>query len=108
MQFPLFLRRVGSNVQKARWLAGLTQEEAAARSELTYRHFQELERGEVNPTLRTLFQLSQALGRTVAELVDVTPPPKGKPRPRLMDTEAEPPPRGRRPALDRSRPRSRR
>jgi transcriptional regulator with XRE-family HTH domain len=76
VDFSTFLRRVGTNVRKARWLVGLTQQEVAARGGITYRHYQELERGRVNPTLRTVRDLALLLGRTVAELTDVESPPR--------------------------------
>lgn len=96
MEFSSFLRRTGANLRKARWLAGLTQEEVAAQGGITYRHYQELERGRVNPTLRTLFELARLLRYPVAELVNVEPPPK-KPRMPLAVAEASPPKRGRKP-----------
>lgn len=97
MEFSTFLRRTGANIRKARWLAGMTQEEVAGRGGITYRHYQELERGKVNPTLRTLFELARLLGRPVAELVDVEPP-STKPKVPLTDAKAEPPRRGRKPS----------
>jgi transcriptional regulator with XRE-family HTH domain len=94
VEFSTFLRRTGANIRKARWLARMTQEEVAGRGGITYRHYQELERGKVNPTLRTLFELARLLGRPVAELVDVEPP-STKPKVPLSETKAEPPRRGR-------------
>jgi transcriptional regulator with XRE-family HTH domain len=41
------MKRVGANIRKARWLLGWTQEDVAARG-LSYRYFQELERGQRN------------------------------------------------------------
>ena len=81
-------------MRKARWLAGMTLEEAATRSGITYRHYAELERGRVNPTMRTMFELARLLGRPVTELVEV-----GAKRPRvsLADARATPPKRGRKP-----------
>jgi transcriptional regulator with XRE-family HTH domain len=70
MDFERFMRRVGSNVRKARWLAKLTQEQASAEV-LTFRLLGELERGRGNPTLRTLFMLAHRLGVSVRDLVEI-------------------------------------
>lgn len=99
MAFEDFQRRVGERVKKARWITGMTQEDAAAKAGLTYRYYQELERGRVNPTLRTLFSLARAFGRSVSELVEV----EGKKTrgAALADAEATPPKVGRRPKVRR-------
>ena len=47
----------------------MTQEEVAAKG-LSYRYYQELERGQRNPTLRTLADLTEILDTTVAQLVE--------------------------------------
>ena len=93
MRFEVLLRGMGARIRTARWLAGTTQEEVAAESGITFRHYAELERGRVNPTLRTLYELSRILGRTVGELVDVERRRSG--RIDLRDAEASPPKRGR-------------
>lgn len=74
----------------------MTQEDVAARG-LTYRYYQELERGQRNPTLKTLFTLAQILGTTVAALVETEPPTKARARPHLHEVEANPPRKGRKP-----------
>jgi transcriptional regulator with XRE-family HTH domain len=89
--------RVGQNLKKARWLAGLTQEQVEG---ITLRYYQDLERGKRNPTLELLFMLAKQFRVTVADLVDVAgerPSPR-----RLADAQAEPPRTGRKP-----RPRAR-
>jgi transcriptional regulator with XRE-family HTH domain len=97
LTFDTFLRRLGTRVQKARWVTGKTQEEVAWQSGITYRHYQELERGKVNPTARTLYALARVLGRSIAELVDVEPRLRGRSMVSLADVEATPPKRGRKP-----------
>ena len=94
MDDEAFRRRVGENVRKARWLAGLTQEEAATRSRVSYRYYREVETGGRNPSLDLLRAIAEALGVRPSQLVDVE---SGKPPKRLRDLQAEPPPRGRRP-----------
>jgi transcriptional regulator with XRE-family HTH domain len=68
VDFARFRAAVGGNVKRARWLAGLTQEQVEG---VTLRHYQEIERGRKNPTLETLFGLAEQFGVTVADLVNV-------------------------------------
>ncbi|MBX3218933.1 MAG: helix-turn-helix transcriptional regulator [Labilithrix sp.] len=68
MDFARFRAAVGVNLKRARWLAGLTQEQVEG---VTLRHYQEIERGRENPTLETLFGLANQFGVTVADLVNV-------------------------------------
>jgi transcriptional regulator with XRE-family HTH domain len=70
MDFGRLAKLVGRNVRKARWRAKLTQEEAAAEV-LTFRLLAALERGEGNPTLRTLYLLARKFGVSVKDLVEV-------------------------------------
>ncbi len=55
-------RLVGRNVKRIRLEKGLTQELFAERSGFTQQYLSDLERGRRNPTIVTLFELSQALG----------------------------------------------
>lgn len=68
MDFARLIQRIGRNVRKARWRAGMTQENAATTAGVTVRVLAELERGNGNPTARTLFLLSEALRCSVADL----------------------------------------
>lgn len=70
MDFARFTKLVGRNARKARWQATLTQEEAASEV-LTFRLLAALERGQGNPTLRTLFLLARKLGVSVRDLVEI-------------------------------------
>jgi transcriptional regulator with XRE-family HTH domain len=87
------LRKMGQNLQRARWRRGMTQQQVAAHG-ITYRYYQELERGERNPTLRTLHDLCEILGVRVVDLLEV-----GDRRLAvdLAAVTAEPPRRGRKP-----------
>lgn len=58
------------------------------------RWYAELERGQRNPTLRTLFDLAQILDVAPVDLLDVPGTRRG---PRLLDRAAAPPKRGRKP-----------
>ena len=94
MDFAELLKAVGANVRKARWLRGLTQEELASHG-LSYRYLAEIERGERNATLRTLFDLARILDVSVTDLVTVAgEPPRSVP---LHRARAVAPARGRKP-----------
>jgi transcriptional regulator with XRE-family HTH domain len=68
VDFDTLRTRVGQNLRKARWIAGLTQEQVAG---VTLRYYQDLERGKRNPTLDMLHGLAEQFGVTVADLVSV-------------------------------------
>ena len=60
---------VGRNVRRLRKLRGMTQEQFADRSGFSQQYISDLERGLRNPTVVTLFELSQALGATPVQLL---------------------------------------
>lgn len=60
---------VGRNFARLRAESGLTQEAVAERAKLSQQYVSGLERGQRNPTVETLFALSQALGVSHVELV---------------------------------------
>ena len=62
-------RLVGENVRRLRQARQMTQEELAETSGFTQQYISDLERGRRNPTVVTLFELSEALGATPAELI---------------------------------------
>lgn len=62
-------KRIAVNVRRHRERADLTLEEAAHRAEMHWRHWQKVEAGEVNTTLRTLARLADALGLDPADLL---------------------------------------
>jgi transcriptional regulator with XRE-family HTH domain len=70
VDFETFVRRVGATLRKARWMAGLSQEQAASEV-LTFRLLAALERGNGNPTLRTLLMLAERYGLSVRDVVEV-------------------------------------
>jgi transcriptional regulator with XRE-family HTH domain len=99
VDFEEFRRRVGANIQRARWLSGKTQEDMKG---VTLRYYQDIERGIRNPTLETLYVLAGELEVTVADLVNV--PGARASTLRIDERKAIRPPAGRKP---RSHPRSR-
>lgn len=92
---------MGANVRRARWAAGLTQEEAAAASGVDLRHYQDIETGRVDPKLSTLRTLAQNLRVTIGAFVDLDPAATARARERMAN--ATPPPTGRRPRDGRTR-----
>ena len=63
---------VGRNFSRLRREKGLTQEEVEARSGFSQQYLSGLEQGKRNPTIITLYELSQALGVSHVELVKTT------------------------------------
>jgi len=60
---------VGRNAARLRKAAGLTQEQLAERCGLSQQYLSDLERGKLNPTVVTLYELAEALGVGHVELV---------------------------------------
>jgi transcriptional regulator with XRE-family HTH domain len=81
-------RLVGRNVRRIRQEKGLTQERFAELSGFSQQYLSDLERGRRNPTVVTLFELSQALGTAHMALVE--------PDDKALSETAEKPPRGKR------------
>lgn len=65
---PSLGTRLASALKRERAKRGWTQEEAADRAGLNARHYQKLEEGSVNATLRTLERLGDAFGVDVVVL----------------------------------------
>ncbi len=59
--------RIGSKIKDLRNLNELTQQELADRTELTKGYISQLERGQVAPSVDTLFDLIECLGTTASE-----------------------------------------
>lgn len=60
---------VGRNFARLRRESGLTQEQIEERSGFSQQYLSGLERGKRNPTVITLYELAQALGVSLVELV---------------------------------------
>jgi transcriptional regulator with XRE-family HTH domain len=73
-------RRLARNVRALRLAKNLTVKEAADRVRLHWRHWQKLEAGEVNPTLRTFAQIIVALEVDPRDLL-CPKPPRGSEKP---------------------------
>lgn len=78
------LKELGRRIRRARIAADLTQEEAAAAAGIDYKHWQELEAGRVNATMRTLVRVAAAVGLRVWDLLGpASPAPEGAQRARV-------------------------
>jgi transcriptional regulator with XRE-family HTH domain len=62
--------RLAGSTRRLRAAQGWTQEEAAEKAKLNPRHYQKIERGEVNVTLGTIAQLCRAFGVDVPDLFE--------------------------------------
>src|SRR5687767_11742644 len=60
--------QVGERLRELRLAYHITQEELAERSGLSYKFIGEIERGQANPTIDTMWQLAKALRVDVHEL----------------------------------------
>jgi transcriptional regulator with XRE-family HTH domain len=63
-------RQLAASVRRIRQEKKLTLEDVAHRAQMHWRHWQKVEAGEVNATLRTLARLSTALGVEPANLLE--------------------------------------
>jgi transcriptional regulator with XRE-family HTH domain len=65
---------VGQNFTRLRKEKGFTQEDVEARSGFSQQYLSGLEQGKRNPTIITLYELSQALGVSHVDLVKPVDP----------------------------------
>lgn len=67
---PMDMRKlVGTNFGRLRKEKGLTQEQVSVRSGFSQQYLSDLERGQRNPTVVTIYELSMALGVNFLELL---------------------------------------
>jgi transcriptional regulator with XRE-family HTH domain len=64
------LQRFGYHLRELRQAAGLTQEELANDADIPINQVGRIERGEINPTLSTLYALSVALKKNLPEFLN--------------------------------------
>lgn len=62
-------RLLGRNAKACRLNAGLTQEQLSERSGFSQQYISDMERGKLNPTIVSLYELAQALGTTPVALI---------------------------------------
>lgn len=63
------LKRIGSKLQAARKLKGLTQEQVADKVGITRSYYAQVERGERNPTTTVIMAIIDALGVDVSDVL---------------------------------------
>ena len=63
------LEKFGQKIQKVRKEAGISQEQLAAKLAMHRTYIGMIERGERNPTIRTLYKIAKALGVKSSELL---------------------------------------
>ncbi len=74
------LRELGRRLRAAREGGGLSVTAAATAAKMSRRHLTEAEAGRANLTFLALVRLSQALGSSLTDLVDLSLPPRGAER----------------------------
>jgi transcriptional regulator with XRE-family HTH domain len=72
------IRQVGARIRAERQACGLSQEEAAGRAQIGYKHWQEIEGGRGNPTLKTLVRVVEALDVSLCKILCRTSEPAKK------------------------------
>jgi transcriptional regulator with XRE-family HTH domain len=63
------MRQIAARMRAERLASGLSQEEAASRAQLGYKHWQEIEGARANPTLETLVRIAKALDVELWDIV---------------------------------------
>lgn len=68
--YDAFVGDVAAAIRAKREAAGMTLEDLAYQADLTARHLHDIEKARTNPTLRSLFNIAEALGVKVRDLLD--------------------------------------
>ena len=69
------IKSVGENIRQIRISKSLSQEEVAYEADISVNQIGRIERGEINPTISTLYVISKALSTSLASLVTVVEQP---------------------------------
>ena len=73
---PKFLKALGQHIRMVRLAQGLSQEDLAGTAEIALSQVGRIERGETNPTISTLYIISQALDISLIDLFNFKYPNK--------------------------------
>ena len=69
------IKSVGENIRQIRISKSLSQEEVAYAADIPINQIGRIERGEINPTISTLYVISKALNTSLASIVTVVEQP---------------------------------
>ena len=65
-------RKIGIRIKVARFDKKISQEKLAELADLNKNTIGSIERGEISPTIETLYKISEALGIELHDLVNIT------------------------------------
>ena len=71
MKIDQLQQKIGQRIRELRESKGIPQQNLAADCDFEKANLSRIEAGRTNPTISTLYKISQALGITISELVDV-------------------------------------
>jgi transcriptional regulator with XRE-family HTH domain len=71
MKISELQQKIGNRIRELREAKGVSQQNLAAACNFEKANLSRIEAGRTNPTISTLYRISQALGITISELVDV-------------------------------------
>jgi len=71
MKINQLQQKIGQRIRELRESKGITQQDLAAVCNFEKANLSRIEAGRTNPTVSTLYKISQALEITISELVDV-------------------------------------
>jgi transcriptional regulator with XRE-family HTH domain len=63
--------KIGERIKAIRESKGITQQDLAAACNFEKANLSRIEAGRTNPTISTLYKISQGLGVTISELVNI-------------------------------------
>ena len=71
MKISQLQQKIGQRIRELRESKGITQQNLAAICNFEKANLSRIEAGRTNPTVSTLYKISQALEITISELVDI-------------------------------------
>ena len=71
MKISQLQQKIGQRIRTLRESKGITQQDLAAACNFEKTNMSRIEAGGTNPTISTLYKISQALEVTISELVDI-------------------------------------
>ena len=71
MKISQLQQKIGNRIRELRESKGISQQNLAAVCDFEKANMSRIEAGRTNPTISTLYKISQALETTISDLVDV-------------------------------------